>query len=78
MKTDVVIVGSGVAGLYCALNLPKDLRILMITKNAANKSDSFWRRAVFACCGMTEITIPFLKIPCGRDIMKTTAARWIL
>ena len=41
MKTDVVIVGSGVAGLYCALNLPKDLRILMITKNAANKSDSF-------------------------------------
>ncbi len=41
MKTDVVIVGSGVAGLYCALNLPRDLRILMITKNAANKSDSF-------------------------------------
>ena len=28
-KTDVVIVGSGVAGLYCALNLPRDKNILM-------------------------------------------------
>ena len=27
MKTDIVIVGCGVAGLYCALNLPKDKNI---------------------------------------------------
>ena len=24
MKTDIVIVGTGVSGLYCALNLPRD------------------------------------------------------
>ena len=41
MKTDVLIVGSGVAGLYCALNLPKEKKILIVTKNVAQKSDSF-------------------------------------
>lgn len=41
MKTDVLIVGSGVAGLYCALNLPKDKKIILVTKNKARRSDSF-------------------------------------
>ena len=41
MKTDILIVGCGVAGLYCALNLPQTKKITMITKNAAPKSDSF-------------------------------------
>ena len=38
---DVVIVGTGVAGLYGALSLPRDLKILMITKDVAENSDSF-------------------------------------
>ncbi len=41
MKYDIVIVGSGVSGLYCALNLPSDKKILIITKSAAEESDSF-------------------------------------
>lgn len=41
MITDVLIVGCGVAGLYCALNLPKDKKITVVTKNTAPKSDSF-------------------------------------
>ena len=41
MKTDVLIVGSGVAGLYCALNLPKSKNIVVITKSKAEESDSF-------------------------------------
>ena len=41
MKTDVLIVGCGVAGLYCALNLPEDKSITVVTKNTARKSDSF-------------------------------------
>lgn len=41
MKTDIIIVGCGVAGLYCALNLPKDKKITIVTKNEAPKSDSF-------------------------------------
>lgn len=38
---DVVIVGTGVAGLFSALNLPSDKRIIMITKEDEESSDSF-------------------------------------
>ena len=41
MKADVLIVGSGVAGLYCALNLPKEKSIIVVTKNKARRSDSY-------------------------------------
>ena len=41
MQTDVLIVGSGCAGLYCALNLPKNKNILMITKDIVEHSDSY-------------------------------------
>lgn len=41
MNTDILIVGSGVAGLYCALNLPKEKNIVIVTKKIASESDSF-------------------------------------
>ena len=40
-RTDVIIVGTGAAGLFCALNLPKTCNILMITKDEIDRSDSF-------------------------------------
>ncbi|MBE6031931.1 MAG: L-aspartate oxidase [Clostridiales bacterium] len=40
MKADIVIVGCGVAGLYCALNLPEDKNLIIVTKSKAPKSDS--------------------------------------
>lgn len=40
-SVDIIIAGTGVAGLFCALNLPEDKRVLMITKNAIEDSDSF-------------------------------------
>lgn len=40
MKTDILIVGCGVAGLYAALNLPEDREILIITKEDTESSDS--------------------------------------
>ena len=40
-KADVVIVGTGGAGLCSALNLPDDKEIIMITKADAQSSDSF-------------------------------------
>lgn len=40
-KTDVVIVGTGAAGLFCALNLPENCNVLMITKADVDESDSF-------------------------------------
>ncbi|MBQ9765018.1 MAG: L-aspartate oxidase [Lachnospiraceae bacterium] len=41
MKTDILIVGSGCAGLYCAFNLPKDKKITIITKAGVEENDSF-------------------------------------
>ena len=38
---DAIIVGTGAAGLYCALNPPKRKKILMLTKQGADLSDSF-------------------------------------
>lgn len=41
MNTDILIIGSGCAGLYCALHLNRQKKITIITKSAADKSDSF-------------------------------------
>lgn len=41
MKTDIVIAGCGVSGLYAALNLPRDKKIIMVTKDGIEASDSF-------------------------------------
>ena len=41
MRTDILIVGSGCSGLYCALNLPKDKQITIITKSDTESNDSF-------------------------------------
>lgn len=38
---DAIIVGTGAAGLYCALNLPDRMKVLMLTKQQADQSDSF-------------------------------------
>ncbi|MDU4324221.1 L-aspartate oxidase [uncultured Clostridium sp.] len=41
MNYDVLIVGTGIAGLYTALNLRDDIRILMITKNTFKDCNSY-------------------------------------
>ncbi|MBQ3205787.1 MAG: L-aspartate oxidase [Peptococcaceae bacterium] len=41
INTDVVIAGTGVAGLFAALHLPRDKKIVMITKSDLESSDSF-------------------------------------
>ena len=41
LTTDVLIVGSGVAGLYCALNLPDNLQVTVITKAEVYECDSY-------------------------------------
>lgn len=41
MKTDILIVGSGCSGLYCALQLPQDKKITIITKSDVTSSDSY-------------------------------------
>ena len=41
MRYDVIIVGTGVAGLFAALHLPQNKRVLIICKDAPDKSDSY-------------------------------------
>ena len=41
MKTDILIAGCGCSGLYCALNLPADKKITIITNSDMKSSDSF-------------------------------------
>ena len=41
LQPDYVIVGCGVSGLYCALNLPEDVSILMLSKDTFETCDSF-------------------------------------
>ena len=41
MKTDILIIGSGCSGLYCALHLPKTMQVTVITKSDLESSDSF-------------------------------------
>lgn len=40
-RYQVIVVGTGAAGLYAALSLPEDMQILMITKDAIENSDSY-------------------------------------
>jgi L-aspartate oxidase len=42
MQYDVIIVGAGVAGLYAALNIPKDKKVLIINKRETFKCNSFY------------------------------------
>ena len=41
MNTDILIVGCGCSGLYCALHLPADKKITLITKSDETSNDSF-------------------------------------
>jgi len=42
MIYDVVIIGAGVAGLYAAMNLPKDKKVLIINKNHPWECNTFY------------------------------------
>lgn len=41
INCEVLIVGTGVAGLYCALNLPETLDVVMISKAKVEECDSY-------------------------------------
>ena len=44
---DVIIVGAGIAGLFAAIHLPKDKKVLIINKRETFKCNSFASRCKF-------------------------------
>jgi L-aspartate oxidase len=42
MKYDVIIIGAGIAGLYAAINLPKDKKVLIINKAQPWECNTFY------------------------------------
>lgn len=48
-RYDEIIVGTGAAGLFAALHLPSDHRVLMITKDEAENSDSYLAQGGICC-----------------------------
>lgn len=41
LEQDVLIVGSGVSGLYCALNLDKSLNVLVVSKSTIENNNTY-------------------------------------
>ncbi|MDQ1338609.1 MAG: L-aspartate oxidase [Campylobacterota bacterium] len=48
MKYDVIIVGAGVAGLYAAIHLPPEKKVLLINKRETFKCNSFYAQGGIA------------------------------
>jgi L-aspartate oxidase len=48
MQYDVIIIGAGVAGLYAALHLPKNKKVLIINKRETFKCNSFYAQGGIA------------------------------
>ena len=48
-KYTVVIVGSGIAGLYAALNFPQDVDVLLLSKKERHQSNSSLAQGGVAC-----------------------------
>ena len=76
MTCDVVIAGCGVAGLYAALNLPSDMRVVMLSKGAVDECDPCSPKGASAYCPRPRITTRSLRTPCARVIMRTGARAW--
>lgn len=47
--TDVLIIGAGIAGLYTALMLPKELNIVILSKNSYKETNSYRAQGGIAC-----------------------------
>lgn len=61
MKTDILIVGSGCSGLYCALHLPRDKQVTLITKSDCESSDSFLAQGGMCTLTCEEDYDPFME-----------------
>ena len=75
-KQDIVIVGSGCAGLFAALQFPDDQKITMITKDIIEHSDSFLAQGGICVLKTPEDYQSFLTTPSKPATTKTAGNRW--
>jgi L-aspartate oxidase len=54
IRYDVIIIGAGVAGLYAAMNLPKDKKVLLINKRETFKCNTFYAQGGIALARDTQ------------------------
>src|ERR1051325_3412468 len=52
--TDVLIIGGGIAGLRAALEVPADLKVLVVTKDKVQLSNSSWAQGGIAAVRSPE------------------------
>ena len=67
-KYDVIIVGTGAAGLYAALNFPKDISVLLVSKRDLPLS-------LFGRCLVTPFTITTTINALIRQVQKQPLSR---
>lgn len=72
MKTDVLIVGSGCSGLYCALSFRGKRKLLLSPKPISKAAIHFSLRAEYAYCAARLTTMLILKTLCAPDTTKMT------
>ncbi len=60
MRYDVIIIGAGVAGLYAAMHLPRDKKVLIINKRETFKCNSFYAQGGVALA-VDEQDVPLHK-----------------
>lgn len=61
IDTEILIVGCGVAGLYCALNMPEDKNILIVTKSESSESDSYLAQGGICVLRDDKDYVPFFE-----------------
>ena len=64
---DVLIIGTGAAGLSLALHLPPQLRVAMICKSELNEGSTYWAQGGMAAVLHTRDTCLLYTSPSPRD-----------
>ncbi len=67
IKTDILIIGSGIAGLYCALSCPKHLSVTIVTKSRLQGGNSYYAQGGIAMAVAKEDNVEMHK----QDTLKT-------
>ena len=61
LNCDVLIVGSGVAGLYCALHLDENLRILIVSKGQLDENNTYLAQGGISTAKDTADILPYIE-----------------